>query len=64
MGFEYDLTGKQREGFLSVISTSEKVTEQTAQTPKASFLTATPVKNVKNAYLLRGFYPYRSFPVN
>ncbi len=46
-----------------MISTSEKGTEQTAQTPKASFLTATPVKNVKNACLLRGFYPYRCFPV-
>ena len=57
MGSEYDPTGKQREGILSVMSTSEKGAEQTAQTPKASFLSATPAKGVKNARLLPGFIP-------
>jgi hypothetical protein len=63
MGSEYDPTGKQREGILSMMSTSEKGAEQTSQTPKASFLSATPVKSVKNARLLRGFRLYRCFPV-
>ncbi len=55
LGSEYDPSGKQREGILSVMSTSQKGSEQTSQTPKALFLSATPVKSVKNARLLRGF---------